>query len=388
MSLGKSFNVVSHDVCQLTSLNKLVLPMRSTTMSLEDLRNLSKLIELEVAGKPEIKGGSMSSWSEMTKLKLLFDNKHANRDDAAVDILPQNMQNMKNLQSLHLSDYLGVSLPNCISQFQNLKNLCLYSCSELKELPALQIGSEAALSGCFPVLERLELWSLGVESIVWNEGAMLKLQILEIACCEELKTLRMEKLPNLRDLNILECDELKELFIGSVGFPMLETLKLNKLPNLDSVPSRMWSKGTMPKLQFLHIIQCLLLRRLSLENFPNLEEIQFCNWNCQEEVEVEIGSFPMLERLTLGDLQELESIARPSTVWNERTMPKLQILRIIDCPLLMRLPMGMDKLSNLREIVGKLDWWEGIIWKDDDIKIKLSQLFREYEDWEYDEYTT
>lgn len=280
--------------------------------------------------------------------------------------------------------YLWVSLPKCICQFQNLKNLCLYYCSELKELPALEIGSEA-LSGDFPVLERLELWSLSIESMVWNEGAMLKLQILEIACCEELKTLRMEKLPNLRDLNILECDE---LFIGSGGFPMLERLQLNKLPNLDSVPSSMWNEGTMPKLQFLHIIECPLLGRLSLEKFPNLEEIQFCSWNCWEKVEVDIGSLPMLQRLTLAGLQELESIARPSTVWNERTMPNFQILRIIDCPLLKRLPMGMDELSNLREIVGKLDWWEGIIWKDNDIKIKLSQFFREYEDWEYDEYIT
>lgn len=361
--------------------------MRSTALSLEDLTNLSKLIELEVVVKSEIKGGSMSSWSEMTKLKLVFDNKDANRDDAVLDILPQNMQNMKKLQSLHLSNYLGASLPNCICQFQNLKKLCLYSCSELKELPALEIRGEA-LSGGFPVLERLELWYVGIESIVWNEGAMLKLQILEIACCDELKTLRMEKLPNLRDVNILECDELKELFIGSAGFPLLETLKLNKLPNFDSIPSHMWNKGTMPKLQFLHIIECPLLTRLSLEKFPNLEEIQFCNWNCQEEVEVDIGSLPMLERLTLSGLQELESIAGPSTLWNEITMPKLQILRIIDCPLLRRLPMGMDKLSNLREIVGKLDWWEGLIWKDYDIKIKLSQLFREYEDWEFDEYTT
>lgn len=181
--------MVSHDSCQLTSLNKLVLPMQYTTMSLEDLTNLSNLIELEATVKPEIKTGSMSTWSAIRKLKLLFDNKDANRDDAALDILPQK------LQSIHLTDYMRVSLPNCINKFQNLKTLCFYDCSKLKELPALEIGSEA-LGGSFPVLERLELWLLNVENIVWNEGAMLKLQILEISCCEELKTLRMEKLPN------------------------------------------------------------------------------------------------------------------------------------------------------------------------------------------------
>lgn len=43
----------------------------------------------------------------------------------------------------------------------------------------------------------------------------------------------------LKDLIISECDEMEELFIGSSGFPMIETLKLNKLPNLNSVPYTM-----------------------------------------------------------------------------------------------------------------------------------------------------
>jgi disease resistance protein RPS2 len=177
----KGVMVIPHQISQLTSLNKLVLPPLSTPMSVEDLTNLSNLIELDATVKPEIKGGSMSTWSEMRKLRLRFDG--GEDDDAALDILPQNMQSMKKLQSLELFNYRGVSLPNCICQFQNLKNLHLTRCLKLKELPALEIGNEAARGG-FPMLEKLHLQRLdSLESIVWNANTMLQLQILKIAAC-------------------------------------------------------------------------------------------------------------------------------------------------------------------------------------------------------------
>jgi len=46
------------------------------------------------------------------------------------------------------------------------------SCSALKELPALEMGSDAA-SGGYPMLERLHLRSLDrLESIVRDEGTV------------------------------------------------------------------------------------------------------------------------------------------------------------------------------------------------------------------------
>jgi hypothetical protein len=100
---------------------------------------------------------------------------------------------------------------------------------------------------------------------------------------------------------------------------------------------------------------------------------------CNELMELDFGSgsFQMLRYLNLYGLNKLESIGGSLNIWNEGTLPKLQELRVDKCSLLRKLPLGMEKLSNLKIIKGKLDWWQSIIWEDDEMKISLSQLFRE-----------
>lgn len=70
--------------------------------------------------------------------------------------------------------------------------------------------------------------------------------------------------------------------------------------------------------------------------------------------------FSMLECLNLRNLPKLESMASSSSnvVWNEQMMPKLQILTIIDCWSLKGLPLGIEKLPNLKEIKIQREWWE------------------------------
>jgi hypothetical protein len=41
--------------------------------------------------------------------------------------------------------------------------------------------------------------------------------------------------------------------------------------------------------------------------------------------------------------------------------------------------MEMDMLLNLKEIVGEIGWWERINRENDNVKIKLSQIFRKCE---------
>lgn len=64
-------------------------------MSVEELTNLSNLIDLNIRVKPKIKRSSKSTWSDMRKLTLWFHpNEHENQADVALEILPQNMQNI------------------------------------------------------------------------------------------------------------------------------------------------------------------------------------------------------------------------------------------------------------------------------------------------------
>jgi hypothetical protein len=248
----------------------------------------------------------------------------------------------------------------------------LERCRKLKELPALEIGNEAARGG-FPMLETLDLRNLdSLESIVWNAKTMLQLQILKISSCHVLKTFIVEELPNLRKLNISSCAELKELSMESGGgFPRLEKLELHTLDSLESI---VWNAKTLLQLQSLYISNCRVLKTFRVEELPNLKKIKIKQ--CRE-LEVEIGSVPMLKKLTLEGLKKSESIARASSVWNKETMAELEVIKIMGCTLLRRLPKEMDKLPKLKEIVGEVGWWEGINWENDNVKIKLSQLFKE-----------
>jgi len=82
----------------------------------------------------------------------------------------------------------------------------------------------------------------------------------------------------------------------------------------------------------------------------------------------------MLKKLVFYNLPKLESI---TNVLNGGAMSKLQYVEIRRCSLLKRLPIGIEKLCNLKEICGEEDWWSDIIWEDEATRVKLQPLFRD-----------
>jgi hypothetical protein len=255
------------EICQLTSLNKLDLftheaklgvdKAKSGMCSLKDFTNFPNLMELTVSVKPGkkvdgirsgIRSGIMGTWLELKHLSLSFDYHYLG--DVMED-LPPDMQNMKNLHSFHLRCYGGISLPNCICDFERLEVLSLYRWYQLQELPPL------------------------------------------------------ERLPVLR---VLTLDE-------------------------------------------LHAVRELGIR-------------------------VSVGGFPMLERLEITNLFRLESIS--NVVWTEATLPKLQSVRILGCRSLKRLPIGIEKLTNLKDIEIDKDVWERSIEADKNIKVCLEKRVLEW----------
>jgi len=316
-------NSVPQNLSQLTSLKTLILPLMESicAMRVEDLSKLSNLTELTTVVKSEKEVGIMNTWREMRNLTLEYEHDaDADRDVVApVHVILQKLGDMNKLQNFHLINYQGETLPSCIFEFPNMKMLLLHSCYQLKALP--ENRSESA-----------------------GDSA------------------------------------LEEIGSGSAGnsFPILEKIVLKNLFSLKSIaePFGVWD---FKLLQLLVIVNCPLLDKLpSGMKLPHLKELSITMCNALMELDTGTGGFPMLEMLTLDELNKLQSIAGPSGVWNEGTMSKLQIVQIIDCPLLKRLPMGMEKLSNLRQINGELDWWQRITWPspdDDEMETSLCKLF-------------
>lgn len=134
-------------------------------------------------------------------------------------------------------------------------------------------------------------------------------------------------------------------------------------------------------LEGIFLLLCNQLRKLSpLERVPNLKALWLSDCDGLKELEIgKSGGFLMLEKLILFELENLESIGRASDndVWNESTLPRLRILYVNKCPKLRRLPVGMDKLTNLTAIFGEEEWWQQIIWEDGDMQTHLQSLYRE-----------
>jgi hypothetical protein len=199
---------------------------KSGMCSLKDFTNFPNLMELTVRVKPGrkvdgirwgIKLGIMGTWLEMKHLLLSFD---AHSMDDVMEDLPPDMQNMKNLHSFDLQGYGGISLPNCICDFERLEVLSLNRCYQLQELPPL------------------------------------------------------ERLPVLRLLTLTILSEVREL--GIRGFPMLERLTINMMDSLESISNVVWTEATLPKLQSVSIRRCRSLKRLpiGIEKLSNLKHIQ------------------------------------------------------------------------------------------------------------------
>lgn len=188
---------------------------------LKDLQSLRRLRVLWVSIKSPVKEGVMGNWSKMRDLLLEFED--ANGEDA----LPQDMQAMKNLESLSIWYCHVERLPSWVTQFQNLACLCLIGCKRLKELPS--------------------------------------------------------ELPYLRVLWMDKCDQLKELELG-MGFPEIQEMTLLNLKSLECVrmgtvaaASGSGGLGDLPAmLKFLEVWGCSKLNRLDgrWEELYCLQEIR------------------------------------------------------------------------------------------------------------------
>lgn len=225
---------------------------------------------------------------EMRSLTLDCDNDGdagADRDVASLERgILQNIGNMKKLQDFHLLNYQQETLPNSICKLQTIRVLLLHSCYQLEALPTLEeTKSETA-----------------------GESSL-----------EETKSETTGK-----------------------SFPMLEKSVLRNLLKLKSLvagSSGEWNEGTMSRLQLLIIINCPSLQRFPKGmKLPKLKELQITMCNLLMELDIGSGSYPMLDSLTLDELNKLENIAG-SNGCNETTLSKLQIMEFIDCPLLLLL---------------------------------------------------
>lgn len=154
------------------------------------------------------------------------------------------------------------------------------------------------------------------------------LQLLELRRMKEISwngVMAGNLLPNLRELTIYKCDELKNVS-WALKLPSLEYLQLQECAEMESVIGDEAS-----------------------------------------EIRVAGQAFPKLKGMILDELPCLAIISTQALAF-----PSLESLQVSGCMKLKKLPFGHEiSSSKLKKIQGEKVWWECLQWEDKSIKREL-----------------
>lgn len=115
-----------------------------------------------------------------------------------------------------------------------------------------------------------------------------------------------------------------------------------------------------------------------IQTLPNLEEIKvsFC-WALEELFNYDSGKnmapdpvVPKLRTLQLEDIFSLRALGRHEEIW-----PCLEEVTVFRCNCLRRLPFSIQNTGTVKEIKGELEWWDALLWDDDETKTSLLPYF-------------
>ena len=186
---------------------------------------------------------------------------------------------------------------------------------------------------------------------------------LNLVNLEGMTLLRLPRMKHLRNLEILSCGELQEIKVdqereGGQGF----VADYCHIPNSNFCCLCRVDIIQLPKLLDLTwLIYIPSLENLWVQDCESMEEVI----GDAGEVPENLGIFSRLKFLYLCDLPNLRSISRRALPF-----PSLTKLIVENCQNLKKLPLDSNSARNgLKEIVGELDWWEGLQWEDETIRL-------------------
>ncbi|XP_059596936.1 disease resistance protein At4g27190 [Vitis vinifera] len=194
---------------------------------------------------------------------------------------------------------------------------------------------------------------------------MKKLEVCVLGECKEIQTLVDGAEINKQEDNARDVNE--DTVLGS-----LQYLSIHYMKNLRSFWKGPVQKGCLSSLKSLALHTCPqlttiftldllenlnILEELVIENCPKIislvthelpaEEIQLCS----------IDHLPKLKKISLHYMHELISISSGLCI-----APKVEWMSFYGCPNLKTLsPMDVSS-SNLKGIIGEVDWWNELTW--------------------------
>jgi disease resistance protein RPS2 len=271
--------------------------------------------------------------------------------------LPRDIGNLSNLHFLDISEckYL-TSLPTEISQLTSLKRLHLNMGMENAVKDPSNVMALMGLKNLmeFQLFMFFKFETHEIMGTIMGSWVEMRHLYLHHNHMSYVKCNLPEGMQNMKKLQSFVLFDYRGTILPNwiCEFQQLQRLELDCCENVKELPPL----ERLPYLKFLKLRKYSNVRDLGIGSFGKR------------------SGFPKLEMLHLSEMPKLRSIG----VLVEETLPNLHVLKIKKCPLLRKLPMGLEKLPNLRALYGyKISWWEKIIWEDHNIKIRLHKLFKE-----------
>ncbi|KAK4724918.1 hypothetical protein R3W88_027697 [Solanum pinnatisectum] len=238
--------------------------------------------------------------------------------------LPQSLYNLHSLKSLMIDscpNFSSFPVPSGEDYLTSLQSLQLCNCDELTSLPS------GMLEHC------------------------LSLESLMVKHCNNLVSLPLHvwEMPSLSYLSLLECTKL--ISVAAEGLHRLTGLrKLHIGPFSEMVDFEAF------QLIFNGIRQLLSLCTLEVSGHLHWDSLPYQLMQLSALTEIHISDFGIealphrFDNLTSLETLTLKRCKRLRYVDFSDAMPKLQYMRIQDCPLLEALSDGLDNLVSLEEL--------------------------------------
>ncbi|PIA29040.1 hypothetical protein AQUCO_06300008v1 [Aquilegia coerulea] len=260
--------------------------------------------------------------------------------DTSIQSLPASIFELFDLEFLDLSYTKIRSLPYEMRNFTKLKYLSLRWSSHCK-IPR----------GIIMNLSNLEFLKIDVYK-QWNpEGSF---EIDELICLKQLKSLEIRIYSNITDIE--KVSQLLRVYQLCKEFGKLHYVNLG---GCHAIVDLSWLL-LIPNLQTLWIWEC-----------GSLQEI--LSSSDKSGGAYDQNTFTNLKFLRLYELPNLLSICSMSAL----PFPSLETVVVLNCPNLKRLPLDSNSANNtLKKIEGEAEWWNGLEWANETIKIHFASFLR------------
>ncbi|KAA8533110.1 hypothetical protein F0562_033357 [Nyssa sinensis] len=269
-----------------------------------------------------------------------------------VSKLPESIGKLKNLEILDLKRSLISSLPVGILKLEHLYELRGYHHQFISSIFFPDTHGMTVPAGIGRLTSLQKLGSVEVN----GNGEIVR----ELGRLTQLRRLGILKLRQENGMDL--CSSLEKLkhltALYMVSINPSDSLQLNSLSSSPPFLQRLYLKGGLPTLPkwiaSLRYLAKLVLQYSNLnqdplkalQKLPNLVVLELRQAYVGEELCCEAGTYPRLKELKLCVLELLKCIRV-----EEGAMPELRALEIVSCEGLEMVPLGIEHLSNLQELL-------------------------------------